>query len=226
MYNIKLTNSYVGAVKDILITQLFSKDDTFVKYTRNVLNIENLELYFNSGVLVLNLDLMRKNNIQSKMLEVAKINNKYFHDQNVLNSVFNKNLTLLDGKYNVNFHLLFDKSRKNFASGVWDEYLKNIQSPKILHYTSKYKPWIMPSLPNADIWWGYARMTPFYEEILYKNCIINNIDIINYPQTKRKYRFYKLLSKITFGKTRKRYKQKCKDLKQKIKQVRSFLKGK
>lgn len=84
-------------------------------------------------------------------------------------------------------------------------------------------------------------MTPFYEEILFKNqncqsCNTNNaikaIDLTivretaNYLKNKIRYWRYRLLSKITFGKKRRKYKQKRKELKARLKQVRAFLKGK
>ncbi|MDO5387015.1 MAG: glycosyltransferase, partial [Pseudomonadota bacterium] len=51
-------------------------------------------------------------------------------------------------------------------------------------------------------------------------------DIGNYTKNKIRYWRYRLLSKITFGKKRKKYKQKRKELKVRLKQVRAFLKGK
>lgn len=62
------------------------------------------------------------------------------------------------------------------------------------------------------------------------NQLFQNTEIIRniflYTQNKFKYWKYKLLSNITFGKKRKKYKQKRKDLKSRLKQVRRFLKGK
>lgn len=81
-------------------------------------------------------------------------------------------------------------------------------------------------------------MTPFYEEILFKNLNSRNrnannaIDLTlvretaNYLKNKITYWRYRLLSKITFGKKRRKYKQKRKELKTRLKQVRAFLKGK
>ena len=51
-------------------------------------------------------------------------------------------------------------------------------------------------------------------------------DILGYEYNLKKYRKYKLLSKITFGVRRKKYKEKAKILKPKLKMVRRFLKNK
>ena len=89
-------------------------------------------------------------------------------------------------------------------------------------------------------------MTPFYEEILFKN-IYSSIpsqteivvqgnkgednslwikDVFNYRKDRLKYWKYKLMSKITFGKKKQKYKQKKKTLKFKLRMVRRFLKEK
>ena len=163
MYNVDIKNKYAAVVKDYFVSCLFSQKEDFIQYAKDVLNIDNLDLYFNSGVMLFNLELIRLNNVQKKLLDIAKINNRYFHDQNVLNSCFFNKCVYLDGKYNVQWHLFFKEGC--FPPEIWAKYLKELSAPKILHYTSQRKPWKDLSLPNADIWWKYACMTPFYDRI-------------------------------------------------------------
>ena len=55
--------------------------------------------------------------------------------------------------------------------------------------------------------------------------IYQNVNLIlKYPKLRRKYLRYKILSKITFGKTRKKYKQKKKELKAKLKSIKKLMK--
>ena len=69
-------------------------------------------------------------------------------------------------------------------------------------------------------------MTPFYEEIIYKNTTQQAHaliwDIINYSKIRRKYIKYKLLSKITWGGKRKRCKQKRQALKVKLRHIEQY----
>lgn len=233
LYNTDISNMYAAACKDMLVINTFTQPD-FNQYLLDVLNIDNRNYYFNSGVLLLNLEKIRKDNLLEKMLIVAKKNNAYFHDQNVLNSVFYKKIVWLDDKYNVNWHLLFTKDASNFPSDIWNNYLTNLKDFYILHYTSAYKPWNSPERPNSYFWWKYARQTPFYEEIIYQNAKSNYAllnastvkDAFNFTKNKIRYWRYKLLSKITLGNMRKHYKSKKKDLKKRLKQVKAFLKGK
>lgn len=164
-YNTDLSRNYAAVVKDYLIRSVFVQRPEFVQYMKEVLHVDDLDMYFNSGVMILNLDLMRADGIQGRLLEVARINNKYFHDQNVLNSVLYKKVVYLDGVYNVNYFLYFDMYRDAIPDSYFDEFRR----PKILHYASRNKPWRKPELPASGIFWHYARLTPLYEEIVYAN---------------------------------------------------------
>mgnify|MGYP000181624190 CR=1 FL=1 len=63
----------------------------------------------------------------------------------------------------------------------------------------------------------------YVNQSLYNNVMIKNA--LNLGRNKLKYWRYKLLSKITFGKKRKKYKEKRKKVKTLIKQTKQFLKG-
>ena len=50
-------------------------------------------------------------------------------------------------------------------------YFAAAKSPVIVHFTTKVKPWNTPSCALGKRFWSYARMSPFYEEIVYENQI-------------------------------------------------------
>ena len=111
--------------------------------------------------------------------------------------------------------------------------LNALRIKKIIHYNSQFKPWFYPDKPYADIWWSYARETPFYEEILAR---LMDFKISQMPQAvvdyhavymlshpiyfKLKKLRYRLLKHITFGKKRKRYREKYRLLKAQMKKAR------
>lgn len=243
IYNIDLSNKCAAVVKDYLVADIFTRGREFVKYMKDVLKVDDASMYFNSGVLVFNLDLMRERKMQNKLLSVAEINNKWFHDQNVLNSVFYNDVVYMDGSYNVNYHLIFDavKHLPVFPRSDWEKYLLELKNPKILHFTSGYKPWKQPDLPNADYFWYYARRCPFYEEILYKNIIEQKKetgkeitkgdavpvaivkDALQYSSIRMKYYRYLFLSKITLGKMRKHYQDKKREYRNRLQTVHRFM---
>ena len=126
---------------------------------KNTLNFSSKHVYFCSGNLLINCNKWRKENIQNKILETYY---KYkdvllFPDQDVLNKIFDNNYKVLDKKYCVTeFHM---------------EYYNNIDKIFIRHFGTSIKPWqINPfnnyNYPNINAFWKYAKITPFYEDLL------------------------------------------------------------
>ncbi|MDR1285568.1 MAG: glycosyltransferase family 8 protein [Campylobacteraceae bacterium] len=97
--------------------------------------------YFNSGVLILNLDLWRKNNYSAKVIECASNNKFSNHDQDALNKIFMNNWYELPLHWNVIppiFNLFFKILLKSvFRRNA----IKAKKNPSIFHYAGSYKPW-------------------------------------------------------------------------------------
>ena len=241
-YKENIQNYSLGAIEDFEMNRLYYTEAGIKNYIDNILKLKSISHYFNSGVLLMNLHRLRLNNITDKSMNLLNIiNNPIMVDQDILNKVCGNDTKLLDAKWNYEFHIpIWASNYKNeLPVKKLTEYEQSSKNPKIIHYAGATKPWQNPSLPMADIWWKYARLTPFYEEIIYKNLSQNrNIslpqnppsllmkDVIQRRKNRLKYYKYKLLSKITFGKVRKKYKQKKKMLKNRLKAVDRFLKGK
>lgn len=209
------------------------------------LNFVTQKSYFNSGVMIIDIDKFNELSFDY-LLDLARRNHEFFHDQNVLNAAFENNYFKLSNiwnfQWNVKFHSVNGSYKTQLPSDLLAFYEDYDIVPAIIHYTSHEKPWKNPYHTFANIWWEYARKTPFYEiflkdlygkSIQYIQPQINssvdmNIirDVANYSRNRFNYYRYKFLSKITFDKMRKHYKKKRKELKSKLKQVRKFLKGK
>ena len=154
LYNTNLENLYVGAVseqkfffKSVLVFN--GKKIKAEDYLKNKLHIFN-KTYFNSGVLLLNLEEMRKNNIHEKSFDFF-VNNYplAYCDQCVLNSVLNSKVKLLDRKYNVYSRF-----------GYFSDTITNI-----IHFTGPNKPWnSCKKNESFEIYWKYFKLTPFYNE--------------------------------------------------------------
>lgn len=117
--------------------------------------------YFNSGVLLLNLEKMRgKYTFRDYMRAAAEQNYELTNpDQDLLNLVhYGKVLYVDNSKYNV-----FPQCA--VMNGVSAETLR--REAVILHYAGR-KPWNSNGLhyEAERIWWEYAKMTPFYRELM------------------------------------------------------------
>ena len=154
LYETDLGNKYAGVCKDLLAT----------KFYKDPLEI-GLNTYFNSGVMLLNLDKMRQDKICTKLLWAKEHDRrKKYMDQDAFNIVFNCNVEYLNPKFNyMTMEELFYK--KSFISKFYN--IDNIEKPVILHLTYK-KPWNFIGVPGERLWIKYFKKSVFKTEHLKK----------------------------------------------------------
>ena len=179
-YNIDLENNSLGAVRDIEMHRWLK--DRKIRQEKidfnNNMGIKDSTKYFNSGVLVMNLKKIRELNSTSKLINITldKLKTMWVGDQDVLNGFFYKDVKYIDTSWNIEW--IVQLKIKDWALEIDEKsyiaYKNALRNPKIIHYCDIYKPWKSPELELASIWWKYARMTDFYEEIIYKNTHNNN----------------------------------------------------
>lgn len=131
--------------------------------------------YFNTGILLLNLQKMREDNCASKFIgEMERIGLETFkaeieyHNQDFINSVFYGKTVFLDHKYNINTTgvKVLAKLEKEVDKETFQKYKKAFNNPAIVHTMGKKKVWDLATFENNHIWWECAKETPFYDEII------------------------------------------------------------
>ncbi len=130
LYNISLEDYYIAACSHL--TGLHNKVNLFR------LGMEKQERYINSGVMLMNIGLMRENYTVEKILSFTADHTHLLlmGDQDLINMLFDGRILLIDEKvYNLDERTL----RKN-KSIITDEYIKN--NTAVIHYNGKYKPWL------------------------------------------------------------------------------------
>ncbi len=114
--------------------------------------------YINSGFLIMNLELLRKDNMVTKFLEASKEEGLEFPDQDVLNQLCKGRILGLPPYYNSirTFFLPQYKERflKYYTEGDWNA----VQHRGNIHYTGA-KPWEAFTIKFAE-WWKYYEMLP------------------------------------------------------------------
>ena len=155
----------LAAVKDLV-----RQED----YTRLGID-EAKHIYFNSGVLLMNLDYWRKHNVGGKCRELLK---KYaseytMPDQDALNVVCQSHVQYLHPRYNC---LVFFFARREFLKArIRREEFERVQeaakNPAIIHYVFVNKPWNKGGyLPKRELWVSAMRRTDWHDmPICYKN---------------------------------------------------------
>lgn len=101
---------------------------------------------FNSGIMIMKLNQMRKNKATEKLeIFIKKYNHlTLLNDQAAFNAVYKKNWTELPLRWNVQF-LFFAKNKRTLGIKK-DELAKLRTNPAIIHFTTSSKPWKFRSL--------------------------------------------------------------------------------
>lgn len=128
--------------------------------------------YFNSGVLLWDLQSFRKQNMQQTLVQCLQALAHSAHmDQDILNAAFYQKVTFLPMEFN-----LFPQPPLLPGLNLpkqWTNYIKQranaIKAPVIIHYAGLQKPWLYPHMPYADLWLQTAQQSPFYQNILQQN---------------------------------------------------------
>lgn len=145
LYETPLGNRLVGAVSDDII----ASHRDFRGYAEEGLGIP-FRQYFNSGVMLMNLDQFRLQEIEKKF--VYLLNTYHFDtvcpDQDYLNVLCRNQVLYLDKGWN-----------KMSIDSAYDG------TPKLVHYNMYYKPWQYRHICYQEHFWSYAKKTPFYGEI-------------------------------------------------------------
>ncbi len=166
LYNCNIGDNYIGAVKDTngIDYDFFGK---------------KIYKYFNSGVMIMNLEKMRRDKISKKLLEYRKCGYNKLMDQDTFNFVVKDAVTLLPFKFNTQMNTLSGKLIKNHNYNIknfkkyWnitEEYTEIsdvFKDAVILHYTTA-KPWKFYDGYGNDEWFKNYIESPYGKEKLYR----------------------------------------------------------
>lgn len=129
--------------------------------TYNRLKYSPEHRYFNTGVLLFNMDYWRENDIAGKMFEFIR---KYperllYWDQDAINSVLVGKIKRLPFKYNMTDALY--QRNPNLRQEYLDEIIPCLANPTILHFATSDKPWLRKDAahPLKDRFYNYLSKT-------------------------------------------------------------------
>jgi len=108
-----------------------SEDPAYI-YDHQIIGLQRNEVAFNSGVMCLNLDLMRKLSSKDKLIRFIKEKNHLtvLNDQPAFNSVFINNWKCLPKEWNFLDTYFFERDNAIYAS-----------RKSIIHFSGPAKPW-------------------------------------------------------------------------------------
>lgn len=164
LYNYELSDNYIASVNDMLD----EKDNGFSIHAAR-LGLRR-ESYFNSGVMLLNLEKMRKDNISRELLEYRENSINYFMDQDALNAVLGEKRVVLPCKYNFLSTVTDNFELEEICEKYLNEKKHNIEecieTAVILHLTDKKKPWVYNMPWYSSIFLDYYNRSPYAEDAI------------------------------------------------------------
>ena len=147
LYNTNMENYLVAAAPDDVIQTI----KVFQEYAEKVVGVANYRNYFNAGVLLMNLDELRKFNFQEKFLySLDKIKFSVAQDQDYLNRLCKGRVKMVDPNWN---RMPIAREKENQGD------------IKLIHYNLAYKPWHFEDILYKDYFWNYAKKTEFFDTI-------------------------------------------------------------
>lgn len=148
LWNIDLQDKTIGAVRDVHSLEYLEGKKEWPRRRGRIWNMLGIAKgdYFNAGVLVINLEKLRKeydflNAVENFYTEYGKCIT--FADQDCLNAIFANDKILLEERFNC--------MRTDFTGKMG----------RIWHF-SHYKPWECYTRQGTDeLYWQYLRKTPY-----------------------------------------------------------------
>jgi lipopolysaccharide biosynthesis glycosyltransferase len=141
--------------------EFFQKSEN--KLRRAYLDCSENHLFFNAGVLLINCNYWRDEDVFSKLLS---INTRYSNassivDEDILNKCFDNNYDRIPDRFNLMNGTILNNRNNN---------IQVIQDADIIirHYEGVLKPWNSEKAAcgitdHYNLFWDYAKLTPYYD---------------------------------------------------------------
>ncbi len=125
------------------------------------LNLFNPAHYFNTGVLLMNLERIQKLKMGAYLKKIlTQFKGEKFSAADLFNLVFENQTKSLNSRWNVQTSFDTHQQAKHFSESVLKSYCKTMQRPFILHFDAADKPWTNPLLPNTSAFTKYLPSIP------------------------------------------------------------------
>ena len=147
LYNTDLEGNIIGAIPDGVVHDSKKLQD-YVEVNDGVEN----KKYFNSGVLVIDLDKFRETRVEERFVRILT---KYNCD------------TIAPDQDYIN---ILCKDKVKYLPLSWDkmpDYCEHLDEKDLhlIHYNMFRKPWHYRDVEYSDIFWKYAKETKYYDEL-------------------------------------------------------------
>lgn len=147
LYNTDIGENLVAAAQEGVIQNIKVYQD----YVEKVVGVASYKRFFSAGVLLMNLNELRRFQFQEKILYLlSTVKYSVIQDEDYLNRMC--------------------KGRVKFVDSTWNKMPIDIDNVKIediklIHFNYVYKPWHFDNVLYGEIFWEYAQKTEFINDI-------------------------------------------------------------
>lgn len=145
LFDTDIGDNFIGACTDLSVAQV----PPLVRYMEEAVGVKS-DKYINSGVLLMNLELLRKAKLDAYFINL--LNTYQFDciapDQDYLNALCADKIYYLNERW--------DAMPSEKAP---------LENPGIIHYNLFSKPWCYDGVQYGDVFWQYAEKNDYYDEI-------------------------------------------------------------
>lgn len=169
LFYTNLNGRTIGAVKDIVFSgYLNGTVPGSFKYAKNELKLSDPYNYCNTGVLLIDCERYRAKYTLDFILNHIEKHHYRIYEQDMINVLFDGDIQFLDRAWNLYSYTNEHVKKSVFFSPMSDyhEYLCARKQPKLIHFAAHPKPWWCAHSDFSETFWKYARLSPYYEELL------------------------------------------------------------
>lgn len=159
LYSTDLGSNYLAGV--LSINKCILKPDIAKE-----IDIPDMDTFFNAGVMLMNLRLLREDNVVVKLESyIGQFEGSV--DQLIFNKVCYGRVLKLPLKYNLIYNVrAFIKKQKEIKYYTQEEINEALKSPVIFHYAVDEKPWTYSGLIYGKEWDKYYKKSPYANQNL------------------------------------------------------------
>lgn len=147
LYNMDMEDNLILAAAD----EVIQSTDIFQEYVEKVVGIADYRNYFNAGIILMNLDELRKFKFQEKflyLLETVKFS--VAQDQDYLNRLCKGRVKIMEKTWN--------------KMPIGGDTIPR-EEMNLIHYNLVNKPWHFDGILYEEYFWKYAEKTEFFKQI-------------------------------------------------------------
>ena len=147
LFDTDLENCVFGATKDEIVPAI----PDFAAYVEEFLGVDK-DKYFNSGLLLFNTKEYKKQSVEQNFIDyMLKYKFEIAPDQDCLNVLCKDNVKYIDPNWN---------------KTPMPELVSDVKDCKAIHFKMKFRPWRYDDILCQELFWKYAKDTPYYKSLM------------------------------------------------------------